>query len=227
MSIHEYFGDWCKVINIEEADRILKSLIDSGKPICPLPRDVYKAFRECPYDNLKVVMLAQDPYPDYYKGKPRATGIAFANAKDTPYKDCSPSLKVLRESVIDFTKPHGIVTFDNSLEKWEKQGVLMLNTALTCERGKIGVHSLIWRKLIGDMLMGLSKINPGIVYVLMGSAAKSFKHYINRKNNFILECVHPSWYARTEIPMPPNIWRDINTILLGLNGSTIEWFEEE
>lgn len=117
MTIQEYFGDWCKVIDIAEAERITKKLINSKQAVCPKIKDIFKAFTLCSLHDLKVVVLGQDPYPDIKNGKPTATGIAFGNSIDTLECNYSPSLDVLMESVIDFTRPHGNIIFDPSLEK--------------------------------------------------------------------------------------------------------------
>jgi len=227
MTIDEYFEDWSKVVDLKETDRIIKKLSASNVTICPKTKDIFKAFKLCSLKNLRTVILGYDPYPDLYKGKPRATGIAFANSPDTPEKDYSPSLKVLRESVIDFTKPHEIITFDPSLEKWEEQGVLLLNTSLTCELGKTDSHSLLWKPFTQSLLTNLSKYTVGIVYVLMGSYAQSFERCINTKFNFVIRCRHPSYYARTNTGMPSDVWKQVNNILIGQSGYGIEWFKED
>ena len=63
MTIEEYFGDWSKVIDLTEADRIIKKLLASNVSICPQVKDIFKAFRLCPLSNLRTVIMAQDPYP--------------------------------------------------------------------------------------------------------------------------------------------------------------------
>lgn len=226
MTILEYFGDWSKVIDINEADRIIKRLAASKQLICPNVRDIFKAFTLCPLHDLKVVILGQDPYPDYKDGKPTSTGVAFANSSDALEDNYSPSLDVLKESVIDFTRPHGNVIFDPSLEKWEKQGVLMLNSALSCIVNKPGSHALMWRPFIKSLLLNLSSYDSGIVYVLMGSDAQSFENCINQRNNHIIKVKHPSWYARTHTKLPHELWLDINNILIGHYGYGIEWYKE-
>lgn len=222
MTIQEYFGDWSDVIDLKEADRIMKRLSASNYVICPQPKDIFKSFHLCSLHSLRLVIIGQDPYPQ----KGVATGLAFANASNTPDNCLSPSLEVLRESVIDYTIPHGIVNFDPSLEKWEEQGVLLLNSALSCEVGKIGSHTLLWRPFITSFLTNLSKCSTGIVYVLMGSQAQSLEPYINKHFNYVIRCRHPSYYARTKTKMPKDIWQSINEILISQNGYGIEWYQE-
>ena len=166
------------------------------------------------------------PYPNIINGKPVATGLAFANSSDTPEESYSPSLGILRESVIDFTIPHRTINFAPDLEKWEEQGVLLLNSALSCQLGKPESHTLMWRPFISSFLTNLSKWSSGIVYVLMGSQAQSFEHCINANNNYIIHCRHPSWYARTHQRMPSDIWRQIDEIMVNLYDEKINWFDE-
>ena len=225
MTAEEYFKAWSGILNTENAAKYiqkLNALSSNGMIICPQIKNVFKAFHLCDYNNLRVVILGQDPYPQ----KGVATGLAFANSCDTPEKSYSPSLDILRESVIDFTVPHRIINFDPSLEKWEEQGVLLLNSALSCEMGKPGSHALMWRPFISSFLSNLSTRNTGLVYVLMGSQAQSFEACIVRKNNHIIKCRHPAYYARTKTRMPSDIWKRINEILVGMNGYGIQWYQE-
>ena len=218
MTIEEYFGDWSKIVDLKEADRILKSLTLSKQSICPQFKDIFRAFKLCPFKELRVLIIGQDPYPQ--------KGIAFANSPNTQEDSYSPSLEILRESVIDYTIPHRTIIFDPSLEKWESQGVLLLNSALTCQLGRVGSHSLLWRPFIKSLLTNLSKQTCGIVYVLMGTEAQSFEPYINKQFNHIVRIRHPSYYARTKTRMPSELWQEVNNILIGQNGYGIEWYQE-
>jgi uracil-DNA glycosylase len=166
--------------------------------------------------------LGQDPYQQ----KDIATGIAFANKSNTPESHLSPSLEVLKESVINYNIPHRTINFDPSLEKWETQGVLLLNSALSCEVGRVGSHTLLWRPFMKSLLTNLSKYRTGIVYLLMGTQAQTLEPYINRQFNYVVRIRHPSWYARQKQRMPSDIWQEINSILIGQNGYGIEWFTE-
>ena len=167
MTIQQYFGDWCKVINLNDANAILKRLAASRQIIYPC----------------------------------------------------------LMESVIDFSLPHGSINFDPSLEKWESQGVLMLNAALSCIAGKTGSHISLWQPFIRSFLTNLSSHTNGIVYVLMGSEAQSLASCINSRYNHILKTKPLSWYIQNHQPMPSSLWHHINNILIGQNGYGIQWYE--
>ena len=223
MTIDEYFGDWMKVLDRNETMKIMGWLRNINQSnLCPSIRDVFKAFKLCPYNNCRVVFIGQDPYPQ----RGVAQGVLFGNSSDTPENKLSPSLQIVKESVINFEIPHNLITFDPTLESWAKQGILMINSALTTEVGKIGVHMMKWRPFIITLLKQMSMINPGIIYVLFGSQAQILEPYIN-KNNYVLKIEHPAYFARTNKKMPYHIWKDINRILYDLYGERIEWFKEE
>ena len=223
MTIDEYFGDWMKVLDRNETMKImgwLRSINQST--LCPNIKDVFKAFKLCPYNKCRVIFVGQDPYPQ----RGVAQGVLFGNSSDTPENKLSPSLQIIKESVINFEIPHNLITFDPTLESWAKQGILMINSALTTEVGKIGVHMMKWRPFMIAFLKQMSMINPGIIYVLFGSQAQILEPYIS-KNNYVLKIEHPAYFARTNKKMPYHIWKDINKILYDLYGESIEWFKEE
>ena len=223
MTIDEYFGDWMKVLDRNETMKImgwLRSINQST--LCPNIKDVFKAFKLCPYNKCRIIFVGQDPYPQ----RGVAQGVLFGNSSDTPENKLSSSLQIIKESVINFEIPHNLITFDPTLESWAKQGILMINSALTTEVGKIGVHMMKWRPFMIAFLKQMSMINPGIIYVLFGSQAQILEPYIS-KNNYVLKIEHPAYFARTNKKMPYHIWKDINKILYDLYGERIEWFKEE
>ena len=223
MTIDEYFGDWMKVLDRNETMKIMGWLRTVNKEtLCPNIKDVFKAFKLCSYNKCRVIFVGQDPYPQ----RGVAQGVLFGNSSDTPENKLSPSLQIIKESVINFEIPHNLITFDPTLESWAKQGILMINSALTTEVGKIGVHMMKWRPFMIAFLKQMSMINPGIIYVLFGSQAQILEPYIS-KNNYVLKIEHPAYFARTNKKMPYHIWKDINKILYDLYGEKIEWFKEE
>ena len=223
MTIDEYFGDWMKVLDRNETMKIMGWLRTVNKEtLCPNIKDVFKAFKLCSYNKCRVIFVGQDPYPQ----RGVAQGVLFGNSSDTPENKLSPSLQVIKESVINFEIPHNLITFDPTLESWAKQGILMINSALTTEVGKIGVHMMKWRPFMIAFLKQMSMINPGIIYVLFGSQAQILEPYIS-KNNYVLKIEHPAYFARINKKMPYHIWKDINKILYDLYGERIEWFKEE
>lgn len=221
MNIADYLGDWMTVIDKEELNKVLRSLsIKYTKELIePSANKVFKAFNSCPFSKLQVIFLGQDPYCQ----KNVATGIAFGNnvKKDS---DVSPSLQVLKDSVINYITPTVNVNFDNSLESWSKQGILMLNSALTVEVNKPGSHTMMWRPFISKLLQNLSNSQSALIYVLFGNQAQTFIPYINKNFNVILKEKHPSYYARTETMMPYDIFKEIDIKLKYQYNTTIKWF---
>ena len=223
MTIDEYFGDWMKVLDRNETMKIMGWLRTVNKEtLCPNIKDVFKAFKLCPYNKCRGIFVGQDPYPQ----RGVAQGVLFGNSSNTPENKLSPSLQIVKESVINFEIPHNLITFDPTLESWAKQGILMINSALTTEVGKLGGQMMKWRPFMIAFLKQMSMINPGIIYVLFGSQAQILEPYIN-KNNYVLKIEHPAYFARINKKMPYHIWKDINKILYGLYGERIEWFKEE
>lgn len=224
MTLDEYFGDWMKVIDRTELNNVMAKVGQEyrKKPLCPAQSDVFRAFELCPLNDLKVVMLGQDPYPQ----KGVATGVLFGNRKEVDEDNLSPSLNVVKEAAINFEVPHNSIIFDQTLESWAKQGILMINSALTVEMNKIGSHVMLWRPFIAKLLKKLSNKEPGIIYVLFGSQAQTFTPYINIRNSIVVKTEHPAWYARTNQKMPPKLFLDINKVLKEKYGEGIEWYQE-
>ena len=224
MTLEEYFGGWMRVIDKRELESVLSKLGPEykRKPICPAQNSVFKAFEVCPYDKLKVVMLGQDPFPQ----KGVATGILFGNKKGTRDEDLSPSLQIVKEAAINFEIPHNCIIFDPTLESWAKQGILMINSALTVEMNKIGSHTMLWRPFIASLLKKLSENKTGIIYVLFGKQAQTFKPYINKQFNIVLEENHPAYFARTGEAMPHTVFEQISKLTKGMYGMPITWYQE-
>ena len=157
------------------------------------------------------------PYPNNM-----ATGIAVGNRNDVI--NLSPSLEVLKEATIDYTVPHYGLQFDNTLESWSKQGILMLNTALTVEYGNPGSHSVLWRNSMIKLIKNLNTYNSGLIWVLWGTSAKSFKNYITSGN--IVEEYHPAYYARNNSKISRTFFRELKRTIKRQFDVDVEWFHE-
>lgn len=122
MTVKEYFGSWESLIDMRELQIVLCRLSHVNPAfICPSISNIFKAFELCTYNDLKVVFLGQDPYPQ----KGVATGILFGNKASVPENKLSPSLQVIKEAAINYEIPHGTTTFDQTMESWAKQGILL------------------------------------------------------------------------------------------------------
>lgn len=222
MKLNEYFGDWLQVIDINELNKAVSKLniVCKTKPIAPEYKDVFKAFTLCSMHDCKVVFLGQDPYPQ----KGVATGVLFGNKPDTPV--LSPSLEIIKEAAINNEIPHPPLKFDVTLESWAKQGILMLNSALTCEMNKPGSHVMLWRPFVSKLLRNLSNSSPGLIYVLFGEQAQTFEPYINKRLSSIIKVYHPAYYARTHTKMPYWVFTELNKQVKYNFGVSLKWYEE-
>lgn len=203
MTVEEYFGDWLEVIDKDELIK-MSSWIKTQNPntLCPSPRNVFKAFRMCSLKDCKVVMIGQDPYPQ----KGVATGILFGNITDTT--KLSPSLEVVRKAAMNGEQ--GV--FDITMESWAKQGVLMINSALTCEVDNVGSHYDKWKPFVYKLIRNISRKKPNIIFILFGGQAQLLKHVIAGQQP-ILEVAHPAYFARYGRQMPPEVFTDMNKLL--------------
>lgn len=223
MTFEEYFGDWVHIFDMKELNKVLAVLgkMYKVKPICPKQEDVFKAFNLCKYDDCKVIMCGMDPYPQ----KGVATGILFGNDADTIEDNWSSSLKIVRDSSVDLHISHNSIIFDPTLESWAKQGILMINSALTVEMNKVGSHTMLWRPFISKFISRMSELNTGIIYVLFGEQAQTLEPYIG-KNNIILKEKHPAYYARVNEDMPSDVFYKINKLLKDKYNCQISWYKE-
>ena len=221
VSLDEYFGDWLKVIDTQLLTELTNTLaIEYSKHNCrPAITDVFKVFNVTPYSELCQVWILSEPYCNNDK----ATGIALANKIDEV--SLSPSLEVVKESIINFEVPHKMITFVPTLEGWSKQGILLLNSALTVEYNKPGSHLLIWKPFIQSLLYKLSEINPGLIYVLWGRKAQSFRNCIN-SNNHVYLYEDPLMYANFNHKIPYKVFTTLKYKTKELFDKEIKWYEE-
>jgi len=157
--------------------------------VYPKQEDVFKAFRLTPFNSVKIVILGQDPYHD----EGSATGLAFANPSKRVVP--SPSLRqILREVENDCYEGFDFEHFtDLNLESWAKQGVLLLNTALTVQAGKPDSHIAEWKFFTNTVLTVLNGLHSGLIFMLWGNYAKSYKGKIlSPVQHHILEAGHPA-----------------------------------
>lgn len=202
MTSEEYFGDWARVIDMNETSKIMKWLnsIDI-RNIRPYYKNIFRAFKECPYSKCNVCCIGQDPYPQ----PGVATGILFGNNPDVPSEHLSPSLRVIIKAV------KGSPDFDTTMLKWVKQGILMINSALTCEVNNVGSHTNIWKPFISKLIHNISLDRPDIIFVMFGAQAQSFNKEI--EGNTIINVKHPAYYARMGFSMPSEPFEEVNKLL--------------
>lgn len=155
--------------------------------VYPPPKHIFRAFDECPFDAVKVVILGQDPY----HGAGQANGLCFAvNAGVS----APPSLQnIFKELESDLGSA---VSHDTDLSRWAKQGVLLLNATLTVRAGEAGSHQgKGWEQFTDAAIKALNDGREGIVFLLWGNYAKQKGAHIDRTKHLVLESAHPSPFS--------------------------------
>ena len=150
----------------------------------PPGREIFNAFNLCPFDRVKVVIIGQDPYHE----PGQAEGLCFSVK---PGIACPPSLvNIFKEIEADLGKP---MPADGSLVRWALQGVLLLNATLTVRAHQANSHSRLgWQTFTDAAIRALATQRHGLVYMLWGGYARGKAHMIDRRQNLVLESVHPS-----------------------------------
>lgn len=183
-------NDWDDILNDEfEKDyyqklRLFLNEEYKHKIIYPLPKDIYNALRYTSYKDVKVVILGQDPYHE----KGQAHGLSFSVNKGI---DIPPSLQNIYKELHDDLGCY--IPNNGYLEKWARQGVLLLNTILTVEAHKANSHlGKGWEILTNKIIEKLNEKEEPVVFILWGNNAKNKKQLITNPKHLILQSVHPS-----------------------------------
>lgn len=193
-----------------EAERAL------GKIIFPKEKDIFTAFDLTAFDDVKVVILGQDPY----HGAGQAHGLSFSVL---PEIKIPPSLrnmyKELAQDIEGFVIPeHGY------LESWAKQGVLLLNTVLTVEEGKAHSHAKLgWETFTDSIIEQLNKNKENIIFLLWGAHAQKKGANIDATRHSILKAPHPSPLSAHRGFFGCKHFSQVNELLKLKNLSEINW----
>lgn len=187
-----------------------------GLRFTPGLKQIFRAFEECPYDKVKVIMIGQDPYPQAKV----ADGIAFSCSN---VEKPQPSLKYMFKE-IDATVYDGQYDGDLDLARWSNQGILMLNTALTTHIGSVGVHYKLWAPFIAYVLDQLAFKHMGLLYVFMGAKAKAYSKSVPN-NNYKFITTHPASAAHNnqEAWDSGDVFNQINVVLKQQYDLEIDW----
>ena len=167
-----------------ELDKFLEKEAKAGKVIYPKESNIFAAFNLTPFDNVKVVIIGQDPY----HGPGQAHGLSFSVPRGVKIP---PSLVNIYKELKDDL---GITPPDHGhLESWARQGVLLLNNVLTVEDGKAGSHhGQGWEKFTDKVIEILNQKKENLVFILWGAPAQKKAAAVDTKKHFILKSVHPS-----------------------------------
>ena len=155
----------------------------SGKAIYPKPSNIFNAFNLCPLDNVKVVIIGQDPYHE----PNQAHGLCFSVQKGVNYP---PSLVNIYKEIENDLGYKSVTNGD--LSYWAEQGILLLNSSLTVKAHYAGSHSGIGWEMFTDSVIKILSYKEGVIYLLWGSFAQKKAEIIDINKNLVLKSVHPS-----------------------------------
>lgn len=212
---------WDSILNEEYNKEYFKNLIDfikqeyKNKTIYPKQNEVFNAFRYTDFDNVKVVILGQDPY----HGPNQAEGLSFSVSNEVLKP---PSLKnIFKELESDLGIPF---PKDNSLKPWAKQGVLLLNAVLTVEEHKPTSHKdKGWEIFTDNVIKTLNKREKPVVFILWGAYARAKKEYITNPKHYIIESAHPSPFSARNGFFGSKPFSKTNEFLKKNNIKEIDW----
>ena len=188
----------------------------AGKAIYPPASEVFNAFTLTPLDNVKVVILGQDPY----HGPGQAHGLCFSvqSGVKTP-----PSLvniyKELAQDIEGFHIPeHG------NLTAWAEQGVLLLNAVLTVEQGKAHSHAKWgWETFTDAVIKSVNDTQHGVVFLLWGSHAQKKGQSIDTQKHYVLSAPHPSPLSAHRGFLGCRHFSQTNTLLSQQGKTPVNW----
>lgn len=199
-----YFKNIAMFINKEYKEKI----------VYPPKRDILRALKLTDYNDVKVVILGQDPY----HGKNEANGLSFSVNEGIKLP---PSLKNIYKELYDDL---GITKTTGDLTSWANQGVLLLNSVLTVLKDTPTSHSKIgWQEYTDAIIKKLNEREKPIVFILWGNYARSKKNLITNKRHYIIESPHPSPFSANSGFFGSRPFSKTNEFLKKNNIKEIEW----
>ena len=194
----------------------LYSEYSNNKIIYPSKSLIFNAFNLCDFEEVKVIILGQDPY----HGPDQAHGLSFSVKKNIPFP---PSLKnIIKELENDIG-----VKFqqnDGNLSKWAKQGVFLLNTTFTVEKSKPLSHSKIGWELFTDKVIELlSEKKQNLVFILWGKHAQAKNQLIDNSKHLVISSTHPSPLSAHRGFFGSKPFSQTNKFLISKNINEINW----
>ena len=214
---------WADILSHEKQQPYFQQIMQfvqseraAGKTIYPPEQDVFNAFTLTELENVKVVILGQDPY----HGPNQAHGLCFSvlpNVKKPP--SLVNIYKELASDIPSFSIPqHGF------LHSWAEQGVLLLNTVLTVEQGQAHSHAKIgWERFTDTVVRQLNDHCDGLIFLLWGSHAQKKGSVIDKQKHHVLSAPHPSPLSAHRGFLGCKHFSQTNSLLKQQNESPINW----
>jgi uracil-DNA glycosylase len=213
--------DWKAELNTEFQKDYFSALADfvreeyKTKTIYPPAKLIFNAFDQCPWDDVRVVIIGQDPY----HGPGQANGLCFSVNPGVPNP---PSLRnIFKEIGNEFEKQ---TPENGDLTRWANQGVLLLNATLTVRDGEAGSHQgKGWEQFTDRVIEIINSKKENLVYMLWGGFARKKKNLIDSKSNLILESAHPSPLSSYRGFFGNDHFKKANEYLRGQYKEDIDW----
>ena len=208
-------NDW----NFQVDDKIMNEIkkLDEENLLAPSFKDIFRAFELTKKDDVKVIILGQDPYP--IKGDASGLAFSFENKQRPNYLPKS-LINIFKELEDDLN----IYKQSGDLSNWAKQGVLLLNTALTTEVGKMNAHKhLKWKIFSFSLLKEISEERKNLVFILLGNNAQNFVKTLDLEDHLILCYPHPSPLAAYRGFFGSKIFSQTNNYLKENGIEEINW----
>jgi len=185
------------------------------KVVYPSGKDIFKAFDACPFEEVRVVIIGQDPY----HGAGQAHGLCFS-VKDGITQP--PSLKnIFKEIESDLGKP---APKSGNLERWANQGVLLLNATLTVEANAAGSHQKKgWETFTDAVIKKISDEKENVVFILWGAYAQKKGQIIDTKKHHVLQSAHPSPFSAYNGFLGNKHFSKTNAYLKSVGKKEIDW----
>ena len=217
---------WLAVIGDELEKPYMQALRDflmqekaAGKVIFPPSPLIFNAFNHTPFDQVRVVIIGQDPYHGLDKGQPQAHGLSFSVPKGVAPP---PSLvNIFKEIESDLSIR---MNKNGDLTPWADQGVLLLNATLTVEQSKAGAHQgKGWEVFTDAAIAALNMHRDDLVFVLWGNYAQKKGAFIDESKHLVLKSVHPSPLSAHRGFFGNHQFSSINQYLIKQGQTPIDW----
>jgi uracil-DNA glycosylase len=201
----EYFQDLIRAVNLAYQNRITY----------PPREHIFNAFNLCPLEEVRVVILGQDPY----HGKDQAHGLSFSVPDGVKIPPSLRNIYQELESDLGVTPPQS-----GNLEHWAKQGVLLLNSTLTVEDGQAGFHQgWGWERFTDEVIRLVSDKREHVVFILWGKYAEAKSSLIDKSKHLILTSPHPSSLSAHRGFFGSKPFSKTNNYLTSIGKKPIEW----
>lgn len=208
--------EWIDFLNKEfnkDYYKKINNYLINNNDYYPKYDDIFNAFKYTPFNNVKVVLIGQDPYHEVGQ----AHGLAFSSLNTMPVS--------LRNIFKELFNEYQIHRNNTDLSDLAFQGVLLLNLSLTVQKHNANSHKdLGWQTFTKNMIQYLEEYNNNvIVYILLGKFAQNCEKYIKNKNHYILKTSHPSFFSCNKGFFGSGIFKNANEILIKSKILPIKW----